>query len=240
MRTLATTILLILAFSFASVQADEVTDILEKCYKASGGKEKINSIESLKIKGIMDLVAEGISVDVYYVSKKPKMYMENEYMGIKMSFGYDGNEVWAVNPMIGTEPQLLTGPDADLTKAQLTGFLNLAALPFDNYAAQGITAQYKGVKEIDSKSCHVITFVETDGSSADVYFDSVTFLMYKTQQHVNGQNIETFVLDRLKNKGIIYPKIIEIKTDGVVSQKLNFSEIDTNFEIDDKLFSMPK
>ncbi|PKL85968.1 MAG: hypothetical protein CVV22_05400 [Ignavibacteriae bacterium HGW-Ignavibacteriae-1] len=241
MRTLATAILLIMAFSFVSVQADEVSDILEKCYKATGGKEKINSIESVKIKGKMDIPAQGLSVDLYYVSKKPKMYMENEVMGMKMSFGYDGNEVWAINPMTGTDPQVLTGPEADMTKSQLEGFLNLAALPFDNYANQGIKAEYKGIQEIDSsRSCHVIKFIETDGSFADVYFDSISFLMYKTEQNVGGQNIETLVLDRLKNKGIIYPKIIEIKTNGVVSQKLSFSEIDTNFDVDDKIFSMPK
>ncbi|MCO5250665.1 MAG: hypothetical protein M9949_04500 [Candidatus Kapabacteria bacterium] len=241
MRTLATTILLILTFSFVSVQADEVANILEKCYKATGGKDKINSIESLKIKGKMDIPSQGLSVDLYYVSKKPKMYMENEVMGMKMSFGYDGNEVWAINPMSGTEPKVLTGPEADMTKSQLEGFLNLAALPFENYVEQGIKAEYKGIQDIDStKSCHVISFIETDGSSADVFFDSVTFLMYKTQQDVSGQKIETFVIDRLKNKGIIYPKTIEIKSDGVVSQKLTFSEIDTNFELDDKIFSMPK
>ncbi|MBS4000489.1 MAG: hypothetical protein KGZ71_08415 [Desulfobulbaceae bacterium] len=241
MRILATTILLLFTLSFVSVQANDVTDILEKCYKATGGKEKINSIESVKIKGVMDLPSQGLSVGIYYVSKKPKMYMENEVMGMKITSAYDGNEVWNINPMAGNEPKVLTGPEADMTKSQLEGFLNLAALPFDGYVEQGIKAEYKGIKLVDStKSCHVITFIETDGSTADVYFDAITFLMYKTQQNVGGQNVETFVLDRLKNKGIIYPKSIEIKTDGVISQKLNFSEIDTNFDVDDNIFKMPK
>jgi outer membrane lipoprotein-sorting protein len=233
-------ILLIFTFAFVSVQADEVTDILEKCYKATGGKDKINNIESVKIKGTMDMTAQGISVAIYYVSKKPKMYMENEYMSMKLTAGYDGQDVWSINPMVGNEPQVLSGPDAEMTKAQLEGFLNMAALPFDNYVEQGIQAEYKGIQEIDGKSCHTISFIETDGSSADVFFDSVTYLMYKTQQEMNGQKVETFITDRLKNKGIIYPKSIEIKTDGVVTQKLTFSEIDTNFDVDDNIFKMPK
>ncbi len=241
MRILATTILLLFTLSFVSVQANEVSDILEKCYKATGGKEKINSITSLKIKGVMDVPSQGYSVDINYISKKPKMFMENEVMGMKMTAAYDGNEVWAINPMTGTEPKVLTGPEADMTKSQMELLLNFAALPFDNYAELGIKAEYKGIQVIDnSRSCHVISFIETDGSSADIYFDAVTFLMYKTKQVANGQNIETYILDRLKNKGVIYPKIIEIKSNGVLAQKLTLSEIDTNFDVDDKIFSMPK
>lgn len=240
MRFLTTTLIMLFTLAYVSVQADDVTDILEKCYKATGGKDKINTIESMKIKGTMDMTAQGMSVGIYYVAKKPKMYMENEVMGMKITVGYDGENVWAVNPMAGGQPQTLTGPEAEMTKGQLEGFLNMAALPFENYVEQGIKAEYKGVQETDGKPCHVITFIETDGSQADVFFDSVTYLMYKTQQDSNGQKIETLINDRMKKNGVIYPKSIEIKIDGAVQQKLNFTEIDTNFEVDDNIFSMPK
>lgn len=241
MNLFSKTVIGIFILGFFQIQAQSVDEVLDKCYKATGGKEAIESVKSMKIKGTITNVAQGMTINIHYVMRQPdKMYVENEVMGMKMTAGYDGESVWAVNPMMGGEAIIMSGDEAELTKAQLEGFKNMAKLPFANWKEQGLQANYLGIQDVGDKPCHVISFIETDGSSADVYFDSVTYLMYKTSQVNDGQKIETFITERMKKNGVIYPKAIEIKVGGNLAQKLNFNEIDTNFEIDDSIFKVPQ
>ncbi len=231
----------ILIFGFLQIHAQTVDEVLDKCYKATGGKEAIESVKSMKIKGTITNVAQGMTINLHYIMRQPdKMYVENEVMGMKMTAGYDGETVWAINPMVGNEAIIMSGDEAELTKTQLEGFKNMAKLPFANWKEQGLKADYLGIKDVGGKPCHVISFIETDGSSADVYFDSITYLMCKTSQINNGQTIETYITERMKKNGVIYPKTIEIKVGGNLAQKLNFTEIDTNFEIGDSIFKAPQ
>ena len=106
-------------YSMSSAQtADE---ILKKHFENTGGIDKWKTVKTIKSKGIYGLPAQGIEVDFEATQKFPnKLRRDMSFGGQEIVMGFDGKEMWMINPFQGgTEPQLMPEEQTKVLSEQI-------------------------------------------------------------------------------------------------------------------------
>ena len=87
--------------------------IIDRHIEAIGGRKALAAINSHRVKGKMDMPANGISATMEVLSARPdKTIIRMNVPGMgDMSEGFDGTHGWAVSPMTG--PVLSTGAELE-------------------------------------------------------------------------------------------------------------------------------
>ena len=131
-----------------AVLAMDVDELINKNIEATGGLEKIKSVNSMEIVG--NVLVQGMEIPFTMVQKRPgKMKMEAMVMGMTMTQGFADGEGWAINPMTGgTEPEPM--PEVEAKSFELQADMDG---PLVDYKEKGayVTLTNKQLKEVQ---CH--------------------------------------------------------------------------------------
>ncbi|MEN8005871.1 MAG: hypothetical protein ABFS42_02605 [Candidatus Krumholzibacteriota bacterium] len=239
-KFIATALLLSLAVvSPLAVQAMDADELIAKTIEASGGLEKLKSVETVKFTG--KFLAQGMEFPFTMIQKRPDMMrIDAEIMGATMVQCYSGEKGWTINPMTGsTDPQPMSGIEEKSFKLQsdMDG-------PLIDYADKGYTVEYVGEEEVEGTPAHRLKVDTNDGIVMDVFMDAEYFLVIKSSNKLtvdeNEFETQTYMSDFQEVEGLVIPFAIETRSGDAVMNQIMMEKAEYGVEVDDSLFAMPE
>jgi hypothetical protein len=182
---LAAGILLVSISSAFSQTADEV---IAKYVEAIGGKQKWNSLNSLRVEGLIEV--QGVSIPYTISALNNKGYrMDADFQGMKLVEIVSPTAGWAMN---GFQGQSTLQPMSEEDLKTKVDQLELQDQMID-YAAKGHTVEMLGKDEADGNEYFKLKMVTKKGIQKVHFIDTKTYLIYKTETTAtaNGQEVKT-------------------------------------------------
>ncbi|MDB5121752.1 MAG: hypothetical protein JWN56_2970 [Sphingobacteriales bacterium] len=223
-----------------SAFAQSVDEIVNKNITALGGKEKLNSLKSVKIDATISL--QGMEV--------PSTVVQLNNVGIRSDFTVQGtkgtqvitkSEGWSFMPFMGQDKPVQI-PAEEVKQSQ--SLLDLAG-PLVDYAKKGNKIELAGKEVVEGKDALKLKLTLSDGSAMDYYVDPVTGYTVKTvvRKRMNGQDgeVSNVMLDYKKTEdGYFIPYTMnQIITGGPGLMVIKVTNIEINKPVDESIFEMP-
>lgn len=228
-----------LAAGLAAAQTPSVDELVAKHLAARGGLEKLQSVSTMRLQGTMNI--QGMDMPLTVLSKRPnKMRQEMTMQGQTVIQAYDGQTVWAINPMMGsTSPQAIQGPPADAVKSQ-----SLFDGPLVGYKDRGDTLEVVGPADVAGARTWKLKLTRQDGKAMHIYLDADSGLekQWSATMEQGGMTMEidTIMSDHQPVDGIQVARTMRTLVGGQAMGALTVSSVEFNVPIDDAVFSMPK
>lgn len=218
-------------------------ELIEKNLEAKGGREALESVESARITGTMNM--GGMEAPFVYQWKAPdKVRIEFTLQGMTGVQAYDGETGWMLMPFMGkTEPEKMSTEDAAMIKedADFRG-------PLFDPESKGWSVEYAGEVEVEGTPAYRLDLTKESGESTTLFLDKEYYLEIKqeNQRTVRGQEVETetAIGDYKEVGGLLLPHSHDMKNsmapEGQGSQSMTFDQVELNVDIPDERFAMPE
>jgi outer membrane lipoprotein-sorting protein len=228
--------LLVAAPSFAQTPTAE--ELVAKNLAARGGLEKLQSLNTMKVTGTVAF--QGMEMPMTLLTKRPnKMRQELSMQGQSIVQAFDGQTVWASNPMLGPGARALEGPQADALKNQA-----LFDGPLVGYKDRGDTIEVVGPAEVEGAKAWKLKVARQDGRSMFILLDATTFLerQWSVTMEQNGltMEIDTIIGDYQPVDGVQVARSMRTVMGGNPMGTLKIASVEFNVPVEDSVFVMPK
>ena len=220
------------------IQAHSVEEIIDEHVEARGGRNKINSINSLYMKGIREMM--GNRVPIRIIKVQGKLFRNDfEFMGTSGYTIVTPSAGWSFVSMRSGKPESLSG---ERLKA-LQPDLDIAG-PLLDYAAKGNKVALIGKEDVDERQAYKIKLILNSGKEIIYFIDVKTHLVIQTRQMTvemqEGGNaaaqqereLITNFSDYRSVDGIIFPYKVSNPGSGPDGGSIAFSKIELNKTID--------
>ncbi len=226
-------ILILIMVQFA--QAQTVDDVLEKYINASGGKEKLAALNSLRMEG--SIVVQGAVVSI--INTKGHMVGSRTDISVMGTQNYQlvtPVNGWVFMPVMGqAAPEAM--PEGQLKFSQ--NQLDLHGV-FVNYKEKGIQVALIGKERVDGSECYKLKTTFKNGNVTDYYIDTQTNQLFKTsfKDIINGQQIDvdTTYSNYKQNADGYWFAYTTTTSHG----EINYEKIETNIIVDENIFKVNK
>jgi outer membrane lipoprotein-sorting protein len=234
------TVFVWVAITITSAHAQDVNEIVSNYYESMGGVDKLKALISLKLFGKIPTPMGELQVIIY--KKSPNLTRtEIDFQGQKIIQAYDGETVWTINPMMGSnEPQKLEGDMARSISDQA-----VFEDPFIDYTGKGHEVTLEGDENLDGVECYKIKLVmnknnEEEDVTQIYYLDKEYFLPVMVRGWTNNTEIETYMSDyRELEDGLMMAYKIEYIAEGQPGQVVTIDSVKVNEEMNNELFMFP-
>jgi outer membrane lipoprotein-sorting protein len=231
--------LALVVVSPVAVQAMDADELINKNIEATGGLEKIKSVQSVKYTG--KFLTQGMEFPFTMIQKRgDKMRIEAEIMGSTMVQVFDGEKGWGINPMTGSsDPQPMSGMEEKSFKLQadLDG-------PLIDYAEKGYTVEYLGEEDVEGTPAYKLKVDTNNGIVMNIFFDKDYFLNIKSSNAItvdeNEFETQTYSSDYQEVEGMVLPFAIETRSGDQVLNQVMMEKVEYNVEVDESIFVMPE
>ena len=233
-------------------QTPTVDELLAKNLAARGGAEKLKAISTRKVTGKVTVqvqmppgtqqqaqpAPQTLELPMQVLAKRPNLMLQEMRMqDRRVVTAFDGQQAWAINPMIGTSAQLLQGVQADLIRDQAQFDGPLA------YARQrGDKMELLGKEDIEGVSAWKLAITHEDKTTT-VYLDEKTGLERKVSASVNQGGtqllVESVISDYQPVDGIMVPRKVQTLVGGQTQATVTIENVEFNVPIEDAQFKMP-
>jgi outer membrane lipoprotein-sorting protein len=252
MRLLLMTCTLLAAAMPALAQTPTVDDLLAKNLESRGGAERLKSISTRRVAGTVTVqvqmppgaqkpaepAPQTLQMPMQVLAKRPNlMLQEMKMQDRRVVTAFDGQQAWAINPMIGSSAQLVQGVQADLIRDQAQFDGPLA------YAKQrGDKMEVVGKEQIEGAPAWKLTITHGDKTTT-VYLDEKTALERKVSASVNQGGtqllVESLISDYQPVDGIMVPRKVQTLVGGQTQATVTIDKVEFNVPIEDTEFKMP-
>ena len=224
---------LLLLASVNAVKAQTVDEVIDKFITASGGKEKLMALNSLKMEGSL-LTTQGAEVGINITVLNGKG-ARTDISIPGMAEGYrimTPTKGWNFLPFQGmTAPQEADEDQVKMQQSQLD-----LQTPFLNYAAKGHKVELLGKEKVDGADCYKITITYKNGKAATLFIDATTYYRVKSVINVkiNGKDTEvvnTYSDFKKTPEGYLFP-YSQSNSTGTI----NYTSIEVNKPVDENIF----
>jgi outer membrane lipoprotein-sorting protein len=171
-------------------------------------------------------------------AKRPNLMLQEMRAGEqRFVTAFDGQQAWALNPMLGDAPQRVEGPQADALRdqAQFDGLLIGAH-------RRGDTIEVLGKDIVDGTPTWKLA-IRRDSRVTNVYLDQQTALERKVSATITGEAgdvlIESVISDYQPIDGAMVPRKVETRVGGQLQATVRIESVEFNVPIDDSRFKMP-
>ncbi|PWT76828.1 MAG: outer membrane lipoprotein-sorting protein [Bacteroidetes bacterium] len=222
--------------AFLVSKAQTADEIINKHFDAIGGKDKIDKIKSMYSESTVQVMGNDAPSTLTILNGKG-LRMESDFNGQKMVQVFTDKAGWAINPMAGSpDPQAMPDDQYKAGKDQID-----IGGPLYNYAAKGSKVELLGKED----SAYRLKVTNKDGVVTTIYIDPKTYLITKSIQtgSMMGQEMEitrTFSNFQKTDFGLLYPYTVDISYGGQFNITQNVKKIETNKDVDPKIFEMTK
>ena len=233
-------------------QTPTVDELLAKNLAARGGAEKLKAISTRKVTGKVTVqvqmppgaqqqaqpAPQTLEMPMQVLAKRPNLMLQEMRMqDRRVVTAFDGQQAWAINPMIGTSAQLLQGVQADLIRDQAQFDGPLA------YARQrGDKMEVLGKEDIEGISAWKLSITHEDKTTT-IYLDEKTGLERKVSASVNQGGtlllVESVISDYQPVDGIMGPRKVQTLVGGQTQATVTIENVEFNVPIEDAQFKMP-
>jgi outer membrane lipoprotein-sorting protein len=232
--------LLVAGLACAAAQAQTADELIEKNLQASGGRQKIEAVKSVRMTGKM-VAPQGMEIPITMEYKEPdKLRTEATVQGMTMIQALNGKEGWMVAPFMGKkDPEKMSDEDVKRATEQLDSFDMLT-----KYKEKGHTVEYVGKEDLEGTPAYKLKLTKKNGDVSYLYLDAESYLLVKVsgKTKIQGQELEseTSMGDYKTVDGVLYPHSIESQAKGMPGKMvMTFSKIEVNPSLDDSRFTMP-
>jgi outer membrane lipoprotein-sorting protein len=233
-------IVVILAISLCT-QAQSVDQVISKWVDASGGKEKLQAIQSIYSESTMTIMGNQAPA-LSYVQDGKGSRSEVDFNGQKVITTVTDKNGWSINPLQG-QPTAQPMPEDQriASKPDLSG-----VGPLFNYQAKGYQAVLNGKDTLEGTPVYLIKLNAVNGKEPqiDVYVDAAKYFILKVVRHItiNGQGYD-IVINYSQFKPTDYGYTMAFTQDlDIAGLKISteLKKVQINKTIDPALFEMPK
>jgi hypothetical protein len=160
--------------------------------------------------------------------------------GQELVQAFDGETVWAINPMMGSAaPRVLEGPAANALKTQ-----SLFDGPLVGYKERGDTLEVAGQADVEGVKTWKLKLTRKDGQTMHIFLDADTGLekQWTGTMEQNGMTMEiqTVMSDYQAIDGVMVARNLRTTMGGQQVAGVTFSAVEFNVPIEDAEFVMPK
>jgi hypothetical protein len=231
---LSCAVLFLITVNFS--QAQKVDEIINKYIGALGGKQKLLSINTLKMEGDMNLRGRKLTVlnsAINGVGYRTDIKIPSVPGGKANAFQIMMPTMgWRYFPSQGNKTPVASN-EAEIKAGQYLLDLQSTLL---NYREKGSKVELMGKEKLDSADCYKLKLTYKSGVTAIIYIDATTYYKVKTiiTQVVDGKPAEVAIVfgDFKKNpQGYVYPFSQTTATGTIV-----YSSIEVNKPLDAALF----
>ena len=218
--------------SVQTTKAQTVDEVVNKHVMAMGGKEKLSTLKSVRMDGMLN--ASGTDVNLTIT----KSQLIGERIDIN-AMGMNGYQLFT--PTSGTVYMPFLGQTAPEVMKEEQVKTGAAGLDIQgallNYKEKGNDVQLAGKEKVDSFDCYKIKATLKSGLSINYFIDTKTNYIVKTvaTQTVGGgqkEEINGYGNYKATDAGFIFPF-----TTTIEQGEINFSKIETNVAVDEKIFT---
>jgi len=208
--------------------------------EARGGADAWQSVNSLRLTGLMDL-GQGMHVPYVVEKKRPGKFCIEFVFDEKMAVQCVNEETgWKLLPYLGRdEPEMMT----DVEHSQLASTAAIDGL-LSSAVERGDKVKLVGKELIAGSMAVKLEVTLPDGAPRWLYIDEESGLDIKLESTrlLRGQErlVETFYYDWQETDGLLIPRRQETRTQG--DDEFHFVTVDSvlsNPPLDDSRFAMP-
>jgi outer membrane lipoprotein-sorting protein len=244
-------ILLLAIFSLVTnlTFAQTADDVINKYFEVTGGKTKWATLKDVKATGKLKIPSQGLELPMVMLQKAPnKQKMTMTFQGKEIvQPSFDGNEGWNTNFMT-MKAEKMEAEDSEIMK-QDTDFPDA----FWNFKDKGYSITLEGDETVEGVACHKIKLtkkpVKVDGKEEEnfsyYFFDKENGVPVMSRSvgkkgQMKGIAIESFMSDYQDVNGVMLPFTMNQKMNGKVMASVVIEKIETNVNVDDKVFAFPQ
>jgi outer membrane lipoprotein-sorting protein len=228
------------AITITSAYAQDINEIVSNYHESMGGVTKLKALISLELFGKIPTPMGELQVIIY--RKSPNLTRtEIDFQGQKIIQAYDGETVWTINPMMGSnEPQKLEGDIAKSISDQA-----VFEDPFIDYTIKGHEVTLEGEENLDGVECYKIKLVmnknnEEEDVTQIYYLDKEYFLPVMVRGWTNDTEIDTYMSDYQElEDGLMMAHKIEYIAEGQPGQVVTIDSVKVNEAMNNELFMFP-
>jgi hypothetical protein len=179
--------IIIFFFCFSAIYAQNVDDVVNQHIQALGGKEKLNTLKTIQLKGI--LFPELANIPVTVTKEHLRLFRQeskNNDAGrslllVKKDMGY------IVNPLNRNELRKMDSEELSCYQ----NFLDIQS-PFLDYKIKGTKIEYNGMDMVNDTACVVLKCNFQNGLTVKYSLSITTFLVMRMYYKIPymGQQIE--------------------------------------------------
>jgi hypothetical protein len=231
MKTLSTFLVSAFILMATTGMAQTADQVIIKYIAAMGGKEKLESLKTVKMEG--NLSTQGVDVALTITKKHLEgMRIDLEIMGTANYQLANKAAGWKFMPIMQqAEPTEMT---AEEHKSIVSQFDVQGSL--FNYKEKGYTVEYVGTEKLDGKDVYKLKAVK-NGADVFYFIDVSSNFIVKTAAKINasGQEteVETKFTDYKQNSDGYWFSYTNVTTQGTIT----FDKISANVAVDDKIFT---
>ncbi len=220
-------------------QAQTAEEIIAKHIEATGGKEKLSAINSVRMENTMNVMDNDAASTTVVVNGKG-FRTESDFGGQKLIQVVTDKSGWAVNPFGGSaEPTAM--PDEQYK----AGVSQLYIVPFLNYTARGEKAELLGKEKVGSVDAFKLKLTSKDNVASTYYIDPTTYYIVQSTRSADmgGQtvNVTTIFSDFKKSDyGWVTPQTTQVNFGDQFSMTAKVKKIEVNVPVDASVFEMKK
>jgi len=229
----------ILAVLSPVLYAQTADDLIAKYVAARGGKDKIKSVNSIRMTGRM--VMGPMEAPILIIMKRPdQVRVEFTLQGMTAIRAYDGTSGWAIMPFMGkkdAEP-IATDELKELQdEADIDG-------PLVDYKAKGNTVELLGKDKVEGTDAYKLRLTRRNGDVDTIYLDADSYLEIKGEgkriMRGSEHEFETSITDYRQVGGLMFPFALDSAIKGSQErQRITMDKVELNVPVEEASFKMP-
>lgn len=221
----------------STLMAQTADEILEKHFEAIGGKDKLNSVQTMKMTGSVEIQPGMTAPMTMQVVNNKGLRMDLSIMGMTMNQVVYENSGWSVIPFNGNP-----NPEP-MTQDQVKEMLKQTDLSGDllNYKSKGSTVDLVGSEDVEGTDTYKLKIKDKDGGIGYKFFDKKSYYLIKEIRILKLEDKET-------EAAILYSNFKKTDSGLVFAHSMNnemaggtitWESFEVNPKIDESIFKMP-
>jgi outer membrane lipoprotein-sorting protein len=234
--------LLVLASSCVSTSSSNVDDIIASNLAARGGKERIQSVNSIRQSGTATASGGRVAQIVREIKRPGLFRLEFTYQGTTSVFANDGTNGWQIAPLQGTFAPLAMPPESDAAggadQRDIEG-------PLVDWKQKGNVVTLVDHETIDGKDTFKLKTDLRGGGVRYDYIDSASRQIIRSDvtRLIQGHAtvLQNTFSDFRATDGLVFPRQIEMRVkDRPQVVTIAVDKIEINPSLDEARFRMPR
>jgi len=239
---------LVALVTLSTAQAQTVDEIVNKYFENTGGRDKWNAIQGMKMSAKVNQNGMEIPID-FYQFKDGRAMQIITFQGKEIKQGvYDGTTLWSHN-FVNMKAEKSDAEATENFKTDIGEFPDV----FLQYKERGLKAELLGKETVDGTETYKIKVtkkpIKIDGVPADnvvfYYFDTENFVPLMTEQEIRqgpnkGQVAQGKFSDYQEVGGVMMPFSLAQGLKGSGSQTITITNIEINPKVDESAFKFPE
>lgn len=241
-------LLLLAFFTFQTVTAQTVDEILSSYFENTGGVDNWKALKGIKMTATVNQQGMDIPITMILLADG-RRFMKFELQGKELTQGvFDGEVLWGTNFMT-MEAEKSDSESTENTKREAGDFPD----PFLRLKENGYAAELLGKETIEGTECFKVKLTKkpqlVDGQEVDnisyYYFDTENFVPIVVESEVKsgqfkGKTSTNTFSDYDEVDGLYFPFALGEGIKDVFTQVVKITSIELNPEVDDSIFKFPE